>query len=168
MGGRQVCVGPEYGDQFDHHAVVFQYANGIRMFGYTRDILNCYNEVSDVILGTKGRALLPDRPRIEGENPWRYAGPRRSMYDTEHKELFEAIRAGKALQNGDYMFTSSMLAVMAQMACYTGQKITWDQAMKSKASFALPRYGWDIAPPVHPSPNGQYPTAMPGITKFRR
>ena len=39
--------------------------------------------------------------------------------------------------------------------------------MKSELSFALPRYGWDVEPPVKPGPNGQYPTAMPGITPFR-
>ena len=38
MGGRQVCVDPKYGDQFDHHAVVYEYANGVRVFGYCRDI----------------------------------------------------------------------------------------------------------------------------------
>ena len=103
MGGRQVCVEPKYGDAFDHQAVVYEYANGVRIFGYCRDIPGCYNETSNVILGTKGRAFLPGRPRIEGEKPWRYEGPKPSMYDVEHKELFEAIRAGKPINNGDYM-----------------------------------------------------------------
>ncbi len=44
LGGRQVCVEPKYGDQFDHHAVVFEYANGVRVFGFCRDMLGCYNE----------------------------------------------------------------------------------------------------------------------------
>ena len=66
LGGRQVCVEPKYGDQFDHHAVVFEYASGVRVFGFCRDMPGCYNETSDVILGTKGRAILPSRPRIEG------------------------------------------------------------------------------------------------------
>ena len=59
-----------------------------------------------------------------------------------------------------------MLAILAQMVCYTGQEITWEQAMKSKLSFALPRYAWDAEPPVKPDANGQYATAMPGITKL--
>ena len=167
MGGRQVCVEPKYGDQFDHHAVVFEYANGVRVFGYTRDMLGCYNETSDVILGTKGRALMPHTPRIEGEKPWRYKGKPANMYDVEHQELFDAIRAGKTINNGGYTCLSSMLAILAQMVCYTGQEITWEQAMKSELNFALPRYGWDVEPPVKPGPNGQYPAAMPGITAFR-
>ncbi len=169
LGGRQVCVEPKYGDQFDHHAVVYEYANGVRVFGFCRNILGCYSETTDVIFGTKGRAYLPGRPHIEGEKPWHYqhAGQSPNMYDVEHKELFEALRAGKTVNNSSYMFTSSMLAILAQMVCYTGQEITWDQAMKSTLSFSLPRYAWDATPPIKPEANGQYATAMPGITQFR-
>lgn len=167
MGGRQVCVESKYGDVFDHQAMVYEYANGVRVFGYCRDIPGCYGDNSNVIFGTKGRAFSPSNPRIEGEKPWRYDDPKPSMYDVEHKELFEAIRTGKPINNGDYMCMNTMLGILAQMVCYTGQELTWDQAMKSELSFALPRYGWDVEPPVKPGPNGQYPTAMPGITAFR-
>ncbi len=167
LGGRQVCVEAKYGDLFDHHAVAFEYANGVRVFGFCRDMLGCYNETSDVILGTKGRAILPSRPRIEGANPWRYEGPKPSMYDVEHKELFDAVRGGRMIHNGDYMFTSSMLGILAQMVCYTGQEITWEQAMSSESSFSLPRYAWDAEPPVKPDANGRYASAMPGTTRFR-
>lgn len=167
LGGRQVCTESKYGDQFDHHAVVYEYDDGVRVFGFTRDIPGCFSETSDVLIGTKGRAILPSRPRIEGEMPWRYEGAKQSMYDVEHAELFAAIRAGKQLHNGDYMFTSSMLAILAQQVCYTGQEITWEEAMKSELSFTLPRYAWDIEPPLKPDANGLYPTAMPGATKWR-
>lgn len=167
LGGRQVCVDPKYGDQFDHHAVVFEYDNGVRVYGFCRDIPGCYNETSDVILGTKGRCFLPNRPRIEGAVEWQYTGPKVSMYDVEHKEMFDSIRAGTPINNGDYMFTSTMLGILAQMVCYTGQLITWEEAMQSQLSFSLPHYGFDIDPPVKPGPDGTYPTAMPGITKFR-
>lgn len=166
LGGRQVCIDPKYGDQFDHHAVVFEYDSGVRVFGYCRDIPGCYNETSDVILGSKGRCFLPSRPRIEGAVEWQYTGPKASMYDIEHKEMFDSIRAGQPINNGDYMFTSTMLGIMAQFVCYTGQMLTWEEAMNSQLSFALPRYGFDIDPPVKPGPDGIYPTAMPGITKF--
>jgi myo-inositol 2-dehydrogenase/D-chiro-inositol 1-dehydrogenase len=166
-GGRQVCTDPKYGDQFDHHAVVFEYANGVRVFGFCRDQPGCYNETSDVIFGTKGRAILPSRPRIEGQTKWAYKAAKPvSMYDVEHAELFAAIRSGKPINNSNYMFTSTMLGILAQMVCYTGQEITWEQAMQSKLSLAPSRYAWDAEPPVKPDKNGQYPCAMPGITKF--
>jgi predicted dehydrogenase len=163
LGGRQVCVEPHYGDQFDHHAVVFEYENGVRVFGFCRDIPGCYNETSDVIFGTKGRALLPSRPRIEGQTKWQYKGGPNKMYDNEHAELFDSIRSRKPINNGDYMFTSTMLAILAQMVCYTGQEITWDKAMQSAQSFTLPHYSFDAEPPVKPGPDGLYPAAMPGV-----
>ncbi len=166
-GGRQVCTEPKYGDQFDHHSVVYEYANGVRVFAACRDILGCHNETTDTILGAKGTAFLPNRCHIEGENPWRYReSVPKSMYDVEHEELFASIRNGKPINNGGYMFTSTMLAILAQMVCYTGQEITWEQALQSTLSFSLPEYRLDAEPPVKPRDDGTYPTALPGITKF--
>jgi hypothetical protein len=88
------------------------------------------------------------------------------MYDVEHAELFDAIRTGKVINNGNYMYTSTMLGILAQMVCYTGQEITWKKAMTSKLSFSLPHYDFDAEPPVKPDKNGVYPTAMPGMTRF--
>jgi hypothetical protein len=38
--------------------------------------------------------------------------------------------------------------------------------MSSTHSFELPRYGWDVEPPVKPNAKGEYDIAIPGITKF--
>jgi hypothetical protein len=146
---------------------VFEYAGGVRVYGYCRDQLDCYNETSDVIFGTKGRALLPNRCRIEGQTKWRYSGPTANMYDVEHKELFDGIRSGKPVNNSNYMFTSTMLGILAQVVCYTGQDITWEQAMESKLSLSPARYAWDAQPPVLPDKNGNDPCAMPGAAKLR-
>ena len=99
---------------------------------------------------------------IEGETSWKYRGHRANMYDVEHKELFEAIRSGKPVNNGDYMCLSSALGIMAQIACYTGGMVTWEEMMRSRRSFALPRYGWDVEPPVKPGPDGRYSSVLQG------
>ncbi|NLS93150.1 MAG: Gfo/Idh/MocA family oxidoreductase [Planctomycetaceae bacterium] len=166
MGGRQVCLDPKYGDQFDHFAVVFEYASGARMFGFCRDIPNCYNGTTDVVFGSKGQAYLPTRCKITGATEWEYDGPKVSMYDQEHKELFDGIRSGNYVNNTSYMFTSSMLAILAQMVCYTGKEITWEQAMQSTLDFTQKEYSFDAEPPVKPDAAGNYATAMPGITPF--
>ena len=90
------------------------------------------------------------------------------MYDIEHQELFDAIRAGKTLNCGHYMCLSTALAIAAQIACYTGAILTWDDVMKSKRSFALPRYGWDVEPPFKPGPDGRYATAMQGSAEIEK
>jgi predicted dehydrogenase len=173
MGGRQTCLAPKFGDQYDHQAAVFEYASGARLYSFTRDQEDCYVDVSDYVVGTKGRLRFNAYKydlAIEGENAWRYTppAPKPSMYDLEHKALFDAIRTGRPINNGDYMCLSSMLAIVAQMAIYSGQAIAWDQAEQSRRSFALERYAWDVVPPVKPGPDGRYPTAMQGKAEYEK
>lgn len=167
MGGRQTCLDPVFGDQFDHQAVIFEYANGVRLYGFTRDQPECYNNTSDIFIGTKGRCDLLAH-RITGETNWHYDQPKANMYDLEHRALFDAIRSGQPLNNGHYMCLSSELAVVAQMACYSGNMIGWEDALQSKRSFALPRYGWDVEPPVRPGRDGRYPSAMQGNAELSK
>ena len=89
--------------------------------------------MSDIFLGTQGRAnILANRIYdAKGKTVWRYQGPKPSMYDVEHQELFAAIRSGKVINNGVYMARSTMLAVLGRMATHSGQTVTWDQAIQS-------------------------------------
>ena len=58
QGGRSSSVGPVFGNVFDHHALVYEYANGVKMFAFGRAQTGCHDEVSDYVIGTKGRAEL--------------------------------------------------------------------------------------------------------------
>ena len=167
MGGRQVCVDPLYGDQYDHQAVIFEYDNGVRVFGFTRDMPGCFNETSDFIIGTKGRCNLL-KHQIEGETNWKFEGEKENMYNIEHQELFDSIRLGKPINNGNYMCLSTLLAIVAQMACYSGQAILWEKAMQSKRVLTPAGIGFDSEPPIKPDKNGQYATAMPGKAEYTR
>ncbi|NLF71853.1 MAG: Gfo/Idh/MocA family oxidoreductase [Candidatus Anammoximicrobium sp.] len=169
LGGRQVCTDPnQFGDELDHHAIVYEYADGKRLFAHGRHIPGCFNQAAVIANGTKGRAYMPAKPYIEGEKPWRFEAPKdaSSMTDNEHKVLFQAIRDGKPVNDGRTMCHSSMLAILGEMVCCTGQRTTWEQVLKSEFSFALPSYGWDVEPPIKPGPDGHYPAFLPGITKL--
>jgi myo-inositol 2-dehydrogenase / D-chiro-inositol 1-dehydrogenase len=166
MGGRSNCFGPSYGDLFDHQTIVYEYANGVRMYGLCRNHVGCHDELSDTIFGTKGVARLANHYRIEGETPWRYEGPNCVMTDQEHMALFDSIRNGRPINNGHYMFGSTMLALLGQFVCNTGQEITWEKALTSQYSVELERYGFDVPPPLQPNQNGDYDIPVPGITKF--
>jgi hypothetical protein len=63
------------------------------------------------------------------------------------------------------MATSTMLAIIGRMATYTGQTITWEQAMNSQQDLSPASYSWDADPPTLPDENGQYEVAVPGVTK---
>lgn len=164
-GGRQTRMGPMFGDAWDHFAVVFEYAKGTRLFAYARQQNGCETEISDRFLGTRGRCDLL-RYRIEGQTNWRYSGPPCNRFDLEHQALFSAIRRAQPINNGLYMARSSMMAIMATWACYTGQVITWEQAMASKHVRAPKVLALDAEPPTKPDSQGNYPLPTPGVTKF--
>ncbi|HET6881402.1 MAG TPA: Gfo/Idh/MocA family oxidoreductase [Pirellulales bacterium] len=159
LGGRQVRTQYEYGNIFDHHAVVYEYANGVKLFSFCRQQNNCSDDVNDYILGTKGKVDVMNHS-ITGENSWHYPrrGPNPNMYQVEHDELFASIRSGQPIDNSLYMARSTMLAIMGRMATYTGQTITWDQALNSQEDLTPPAYGWTSLPVAS--------VAMPGVTKF--
>jgi hypothetical protein len=57
------------------------------------------------------------------------------------------------------MAQSTMLALMGRMVAYTGQTITWEDAMNSKEKLGPEKYEWNVA-------HQGSPIAQPGITKF--
>lgn len=165
LGGRQVRTGPDWGNIYDHHAVIYEWANGVRVFAFTRQMADCFPETDDIILGTKGQARIL-KNEITGENPWKYPREQKradkGMYDIEHDELFASIKAGKPLNNGIYMSYSTMLAILGRMATYTGQRITWDEAINSKLDLTPKSYAMG---PVE-LPPGVLDVATPGVTKL--
>lgn len=165
LGGRQVRTDPLYGDIYDHHAVVYEWPNGTRAYSYCRQQAGCYGDVSDHFLGTKGHADIL-KHKIDGANAWKFTGEGGNMYDLEHEALFGAIRSGKTINNGLYMARSTMLAIIGRMVNYTGQALTWEEAMNSKQLLSPSAYTWDAEPPTKPGADGKYPVAMPGATKF--
>jgi hypothetical protein len=157
VGGRQARTGEESGNVYDHFAVVYEYANGVKGFASCRQMDGCANDVSDHIFGTKGKCDV-FKHVITGEKKWKFSGKKNNMYQTEHDELFASIRSGNPINNGDYMTRSTMLAIMGRMSAYTGKVITWDQAMNSKEDMTPTKYEWGPTP---------IPTvAIPGVTQF--
>ncbi|OHB72057.1 MAG: hypothetical protein A2V70_05585 [Planctomycetes bacterium RBG_13_63_9] len=165
LGGRS-GVQNLLGDVFDHHSVVYRYANGARVYAFCRTTPGCYDESSSIILGSKGIAY-PLSGRITGPNPWRFDGQDESPYVAEHREFFKSIRAGTPLNCGDYMARSTLVVVMGQLSCYSGKEVTWDQVSQSDYCIAPKpeECTWDMEPPTKPDGDGVYPVcAMPGIT----
>jgi myo-inositol 2-dehydrogenase/D-chiro-inositol 1-dehydrogenase len=168
MGGRQVRVGPGNGDIWDHHAIEFEYAGGVRNFCQARQQPGTWEHVSDNVHGTQGVLTI-------GSGAWgmgaatprmmRSKGARDNPYQQEHDDLVASIRGtGPYRFEGDYGATSSMTAVMGRMATYSGQVVTWDEAVKSESRLAPKRYAFDADPPTLPDAQGNYPVAMPGIS----
>ncbi len=158
MGGRQVRTDEKYGNIFDHHSVTYEYEDGTRIFSNCRQQSGCRNDMSAYAVGSKGRASVSERLlEITADTFWKFEDKAKNMYQVEHDELFAGIRAGEPLNNGEYMANSTLLAIMGRMATYTGQEVTWEQAMNSKQDLSPEKYEWGPAPEVV--------IARPGITK---
>jgi hypothetical protein len=130
LGGRGSSFGEVYGDMFDHHTAVYEYASGARLYALCRTEAGCYDNSSDIVMGTKGKCYLGDC-RIEGETKWRFKGPHNNPYDAEQKALIESVRNGQPINSGYHMANSTMIGVLGQLACYSGKPIRWDEIAKS-------------------------------------
>jgi predicted dehydrogenase len=166
LGGRSTMTDPVYGNVFDHHSVIYEYASGVRLYAFCRTTTGCYDESSSILLGSKGRASIT-ATRIWGENNWRWQG-RGDPYQIEHDRLFAAIRSGEPINNGDYMTRSTQIAIMGQISCYTGEEITWERIESSDFRYhPNPEDCRDgMEPPVKPGPDGSYPVYKPGVTRL--
>jgi len=147
LGGRQVRTEqPKWGHIYDHFAVCYEWENGVRTFAYTRQMAGCYGETDDYVFGSKGRAVILKNEVTNADGRWKFPGEKPSMYDEEHRELFAGIRSGNLINNGVYMSYSTLLAIMGREACYTGQKITWDEALNSPQNLSPAKYEWGDMP----------------------
>ena len=150
IGGRQQRIEPEYGQIYDHFAVMYEWADGKRGFIFSRQQAGCSNENNDYITGANGFANVSGfRPlhaiqTADGQQ-WSYEkqggpgdtpGEKNEMYVQEHKELIESIRAGKPVNMGEQLAHSSMLAIMGRMSAYTGRTVEWEEAVKSNEVWA--------------------------------
>jgi hypothetical protein len=113
-------------------------------------------------MGDKGHCLVDvirGKHTIKGVENWRFRGDGNDMYQQEHDELFASIRNGKPMNDGEWMARSTMLGIMGRMVAYTGQTITYDEALNST----------EYLGPDHIDANTEFidpPVAKPGITKF--
>jgi predicted dehydrogenase len=164
QGGRQVQTPLQNGDIYDHINVEFAFADETRLFASNRQISGCWNSASGHAHGTTGRADI-GRGRIEGVSAWQFRGKIANPYQVEHDVLMEAIRQNRAHNEVEYAAQSTMTAIMGRMASYSGQMVTWEQAINANVRLAPERYAFDAQPPAMAGADGIYPVALPGMTK---
>ncbi|MFZ5833062.1 MAG: Gfo/Idh/MocA family protein [Planctomycetota bacterium] len=175
QGGRELRIQPD--QLFDHYAAEYRFPDGTRLMAQGRHMDGCWGFFGDVILGTKGSAVLGEgiaEPKLyKGHQPvsanevWRYEGPTWNAYQTEHDELFDAIRNDKPYNEAERCAKSAMVGILGRMACESGKEVTWDEAMQSELALApgLENFTLESPAPVTPDAEGKYPVAMPGLTK---
>jgi predicted dehydrogenase len=153
MGGRAVRT---LGNIYDHFAVEYEYANGVRVASMCRQINGSTDRVAERVVGTKGFSDI-DQGVITGEKPYKYDGPDPDHYVQEMADLIKSIRDGAPINEAKNVAESTMNAIMGRMSAYTGRALKWDWAMKaSKLDLTPPKYEFIDTPTD--------PVAVPGKT----
>jgi len=175
QGGRQVRRAAD--QLYDHYAVEYSFEDGTRLFAQGRHMENCWGFFGDIIHGAEGSAVLgegiPDPKLFRGHRQraqdldWRFQGEEPNAYRVEHEKLFEAIRKDLPYNETERCARAAMVGILGRMAAESGSKISWEEAMASSLELApgLENYTLESDPPVLPDTDGNYPIAMPGISR---
>ncbi len=156
LGGRQVRTDPAYGNVYDHFSVEFEYPGGVLVQSSCRQIDHCSGKVAERLVGTQG--VCDPSTSIEGAHPWRAEEEGSNPYVQEQADLIASIRAGEPLNEGVQVAHSTLTAILGRMATYTGQTVTWEQALQSQE---------DLSPPIHEFGTlAVAPVALPGKTRL--
>jgi len=157
MGGRQVRTGPEWGHIFDHFSIDYEYPGNVHLHSQARQIQGCEGSVSEALVGDRGQCQV-DKYVITGAKAWKFDGKDNAPYVQEHTDFIASLRAGKPLNELKNVTESTLTAIMGRMSAYTGQPVTWDQALNSTEALMPPSltFGPMEVPPV----------PMPGRTRL--
>lgn len=168
-GGRQLRPENMVGHIYDHFSVTYEWENGVKGFVSCRQLPGCASDNTEHVYGSKGAAHIllfngvPYITDLKNNRVWKYDGKTNepNMYVVEQEEFLKSIRDGKPRMDGEWLANSSLMGVMGRMAGYTGQEITWEDAVNSKEKLVPDEKDivWDKAPEVPP-------LAIPGKTKF--
>lgn len=174
-GGRQKRTDPKFGNVYDHFGITYEYGNGVKIYLFCRQQNGTTPSYAVELTGKDGRCYVDCRTgehRITGKNAWDLADATkftdadayketevRGMYQVEHDELFASIRANKPMNDGEWMTRSNLLALAGRMAAYSGQAITFDQALNSKEILFPENISWDTRYDIS--------IAVPGVTEFK-
>jgi myo-inositol 2-dehydrogenase/D-chiro-inositol 1-dehydrogenase len=163
-GGR--FTRPEDSEMWDSMSVDYEYPGSRLVSFMCRQIPRTQGDNGSVIYGTQGTcfiAAINGGSRIvdrAGKQLWDMKGSISAAYRQEHKDLIDSIRAGKPIVELKQTSDSSLVAVLGRVACYTGQKVSFDfLAKESKLDLFPAELTWDgaLPPPRH---------AVPGKTKL--
>jgi predicted dehydrogenase len=168
VGGRIARTGPEFGHIYDHFGIDFEYPNGVHVLSMCRQINGTPGRITETVTGTRGTWASPGGSSaanqrsnyvITGERPWTFSNRNDNQpYDQEHVEFLRSIRTGEPINDLRRVAESTLTAILGRMAAYSGQVVTWEQALNSQLRLMPENLTMDMqmeTPPV----------AIPGRTR---
>ena len=176
MGGR--CY-DQAGNQFDHYTVEYTFADGTKLFSFSRHMNNCWSTYSDYAHGSKGSAVImatlgQPKPKIykshnmvRDQMVWEYGKADPNPYEVEWRVLVDAIRKNKPHNEARRAAEADIAALMGRVATHTGQYVTWEKTLNCDFQFVkdIDGMSFDTPAPIHAGPDGTYSAPQPGISK---
>lgn len=169
MGGREVRTDKKYGQIFDHHYVEYEYPDGSILNSQCRHIPNTWSNWSDRVWGTGGyfesipgpqQAVIKDKT---GKELFRYRGKDDpSARQVEQDVLMHKIYHDEPINQIQAGAESTMTGILGRMATYSGQVVTWEEAINSGQKIVPDTFSWQDQPPILPDAAGNYPVPKPG------
>jgi len=130
----------KYGDLWDHFNCDYEYPNGVHMYSASRHWNNSKNDVFEEVTGTTGKSNCHDMGKDDMD-----------PYVQEHVALLNSItNAGPYINDGVECAHSTLTAIMGRMSAFTGQEVTWEDAMKSDLSIVPADLSFDKEYPIGP------------------
>ena len=144
-----------YGNIYDHMTSDFTYPNGVHLSSHCRQYPRNQNREiymnanDDLVVGTKGRSNGKD-----------LGGAGISAYVQEHINMVKSIRGdGPYINQGQMIAESTLTCIMARESAYSGQMITWEQAMASQQDLMPKAFDYNLKMDPRAVP-------VPGVYKF--
>ena len=176
MGGR--CYA-DAGNLLDHYTVEYTFADGAKLFAFSRHMPNCWNEYADFAHGSKGSAVImanlgQPEPKIyksqrmvKEEQIWEYGQPDINPYDREWQILVDAIRQNTPHNEARRAGEANLATLLGRMAVHTGQSVTWEQALNSNFEYVadIDHMTLETPAPLQAGPDGMYAAPQPGACK---
>jgi predicted dehydrogenase len=142
VGGRASRVQPVYGHIFDHFGTDFEYANGVHILSMARQIEGARGRNGEWFQGSKGGSSTSEnaqRLTITGPNAYDWTRPETGFVrpmEQEHADLIKAIQDNKPMNELKRIAESTLTAIMAREAAYTGDIVNRDELLLVEQNLA--------------------------------
>lgn len=176
LGGRHYR-GEAVDQNFDTYAVEYTFDDGTTYFFDGRTMLGCRNDMSSVVHGTKGSAIVSASGHFPGKvqtfkshkmtrdnSIWAHPQPEENPYQLEWKDFVDAIVRDVPYNEVPRGVEASLVTSMGRMAAHTGQEITYKQMLDCKHEMApgVADFAATKQAPLTPNDEGRYAVPEPG------
>lgn len=180
--GARLYRGEAVDQNFDNYSVEYTFADGTKLFAYSRYMPGCHEEFASYALGTKGSAVIstfvhtPARCRLfKGYNVsradllWAAPQPEPNPYQLEWDHLVEAIVKNQPFNEVPRGAQASLVVAMGRKAVHTGQIVEYDDLLAGEEEFApgVDQLTFESPAPLLADTAGHYPQPQPGVKRSR-